>query len=310
MNITTKIDLLKPYVNYDKSAFVKETLEFPFDFYKAVEYALQEMGKEVRLYEKTIWIPLTNNKRYYNIDVSLYTSDLIDYVKPIELAYISTDGNVAGPLDRAYLEEIERNRFFDWFAIGERFFGKGLFFKTSQKLETAESGAFDKILTTPADDEITLTNSVTTGNILTNLDKSDQEEYFQSLAMTTGTSVTLESDVVLEPYNWQTGNIIYVSERKPEFMKFTFQSIPKDGYFTDGTIEIPILPQFLNDIEHFAVAYLYSLMIARNPQIAQIYQAQLSAGRIKPYAAALTDIKRRAKSFKPIVIKSYLPYLD
>lgn len=313
MNINKKADSLKIYVNWDKNPFVKDTLEYPYDFYRAIEYALQEICSHVRIHEKTIWIPLVNNKRYYPLEMTNYTELAIELVKITQLAYISTEGEVIGKLNEANLEEVEANKTIDCFALAERFSGQGVNFKLNTKLKTKAQGTFTSIATIPAANQISLGNDaeqdVTEGQTITNLSLSDREEYYSTSVVSSNTSlVTLTDNVKNSPYFWEAGHRIYISTGKPEFIKVTFQAMPSDNYFSGNQTEIPIQSQFLKDIDHFAVEYLYSILIARNPEFAKTLQSLFSVGHIKPYSQAMLDIKRRASSSKPIVIKSYNPY--
>lgn len=313
MNINQKADSLKIYVNWDKNPFVKDTLEYPYDFYRAIEYALQEICSHVRIHEKTIWIPLVDNKRYYPLEMTNYTELAISLVKITQLAYISTEGETIGKLNESNIEEVEANKTIDCFALAERFSGQGINFKLNTKLKTKAQGTFTSIATIPAVNQISLGNDAeqdaTTGQIITNLSLSDKEEYYSTSVLSSNTSlVTLNDDVKSSPYNWEAGHRIYISTGKPEFIKVTFQAMPSDNYFAGNQTEIPIQEQFLKDIDHFAVEYLYSILIARNAEYAKTLQALFSVGHIKPYSQAMLDIKRRAGSSKPIVIKSYNPY--
>lgn len=327
MQVQTKIDELKAYIPYEFAPVSKQTLVEPYDFYRAIEYAIRRMCKAARLFEKTVFIPISDNKRYYEVsNLSLYTNDKIELVKGLNLAFIcpsdsqtfqadnaNNNYNAIGSINTKFLEELENNAYsnFDLFYIAQRAFGSATaIFKSNSTIDVALAGEYDSIsgITGAEVIELSSLEDLEVDSILTNLSKSDSGELFQSkVVLNNGSgSYSLANDV--ESWGWVAGDKIYASATLPTFMVFTFQALPSINYFTALTDNIPIPDQFLDDIEHFAVRDLVAKLAARDPQNAKIFQGVLSTGRIKDENTVLVDIKSRASKIAKGVVKSYNIY--
>lgn len=306
MHIDKKVDALKVYVNYDKDTFVQDTLEFPYDFYRAVEYALQVIGNNATVFKKTIWIPFVNEIRYYPLDLTKYTEDNFSIAKITQIGFIDTNGERIGKLDQKHLESIESNEFVDWFYVAKRMFGSETGIKTSQRLQTVPAGKFVTIVSLPANNQIELSSTIGNNTVITNLSFSDKGDNYQCTYVSGTTTITVDKDVKISPYEWAVGNRLYLSEGQPSLLTVTFRAIPNTDYFPTKT-EIPIQQKDLQGIDDFAVSYLFNILIARKPVMAQYLQALYSTGVIKPYHQAILELRRR-NQHSPIVLKAYDPY--
>ena len=88
MNITDKVESLKPGVNYDYNPFVRETLAFPYDFNNSVEFAIRQIGKKVRIMEKTVYVPIVSDVTLNQFTLSNLCKEKIDFVKPLRIGAI------------------------------------------------------------------------------------------------------------------------------------------------------------------------------------------------------------------------------
>lgn len=321
MTITEKIDNLKTYVDWDFSKFNRETLVFPYDFKKAVEYALRKINKVVRSTMIDLFVPLVNNQRYYSIDTSILSKRKVDLVSLTGVSFMSsgidklitpsTTTSTAGwsYVDLSNAENIYRDNMFDYQALSQFITGKDYGFRLSVTSKQVELGVYDTISALPADNTITLGTSAAIGKVICNLDKAARNEYYQATVGTAGTSPVLDNNVKLTPYNWEVNDKVYVSTGKPTFLVMTFKCMPKYGYF-DTETEIPLIASLIDCIDSFAVSYLFAKLIGRDNT--QVSANKLNALRltqiIKTEEQELANVKMLTADAKPTVIKSYLPY--
>lgn len=322
MTITEKVDSLKTYVDWDFSDFNRETLVFPFDFKRAVEYALRKINKVARAMMIDFFVPLVNNQRYYSIDPSVLSSRKVELVSLTGVSFMSTgEVNVTSSttksaigwtyLDLSNAENVYRDNMFDYQALSQFLTGKDFGFKLSVTSEQKELGTYDTISALPADNTITLANSVASGKIISNFDRATRNEYYQATATTTGVSPVLDANIKLSPYDWKVNDKVYVSTGKPTFIVMTFKCMPKYGYF-DNETEIPLIPSLLDCIDSFAVNDLYAKLIARDNTQTSINKlnALRLTQRIKAEELELANVKMLTADAKVSVIKSYLPYCN
>lgn len=307
MTAEEKVDILKAYVNYDENPFVKETLVFPYDFYRSIEHAIREIAKETRVYEKTLFLPVKSSSRLYNFDVSKLTKEKLDYVKTLELGMTSIiDGEQkTGILDREHSSDIESNRVIDSYALMRRFTLNGITFKSSLNTEGYPDGTFNEI-TSISGTTITPVDNVgsISGYYVINLSMSDKGvySYVKVVSSATSTFVT-ETDM---SNIWSATDKIYIVESLVPLIIIIGQFIPQMSYITSKSTVIPVLNQFIDDIDHFSIAYLFRLLGVRDPKQLQVYSGLVKSGVMKSTNQALTDIKKRVLPDKRVTVKSYV----
>lgn len=322
MTITEKVDSLKTYVDWDFSDFNRQTLVFPYDFKKAVEYALRKMSKVARVVMVDLFVPLINNQRYYSIDPSVLSKRKVELVSLTGVGFWTTgEINVTSSttstsigwqyLDLSNAENLYRDNMFDYQALSQFIAGKDFGFRLSVSSTQRELGTYDTISALPADNTITLANSAAIGKVISNLDRAAKNEYYQATVTTAGTSPVLDANIKLSPYNWEVNDKVYVSTGKPTFLVMVFKCMPKYGYF-DTETDIPLIPSLIDSIDSFAVNDLYSKLIARDNT--QMSVNKLNALRltqkIKTEELELANVKMLTADAKTSVIKSYLPYCN
>jgi len=321
-----KIQEIQAYIPYEFSDVAQETLIYN-DFFRSIEYAIRKMCKVCRLFEKTVFIPIVSNERYYKLDnFSNYTTDKVEVVKPLALAFITpatnnstfptnlnNNFNAIGVIKGKQLEELERNDFsrLNVFYVAQRFFGNtSAIFKTNSTVDTGDAGTFT-YLDDVADDLVDIganDDTFTAKQVVTNLSFSDRGERFQTTIKTNNShgNYTLSDNV--GDWGWLATDRLYISDVMPSFIVYTFQALPQMNYFSALDTPIPLPDQFIDDIEHFAVPDLFAKLAARDPNNAKVLQAVMSTRRIKDEETALRDIKRRADNIKSAEIKPYNIY--
>jgi hypothetical protein len=320
MKLLTKINDLKNLIGSNYSSFA-QTLDSASkgasirnnDFANAVIYALRKIGKNCQIYKKSVLIPLESNKRYYSVYVNHYTKDLIDYVKPTQLAFVGFD--TAGELNIGEInvdtwESIERNQYIDSWFFGNKCFGSEVAFKSSLFFEDDALGSLNSVTTTPTTTALPCTTSVTSGDIIFNLEYAEKLYEWYTTALSTGTTPNVDLNVATA--GWVIGDKLWVSNALCSFMLLTFQAIPQSEYFNTLTtsslvVDIPILPQFEDDINDIALAYLYKIIATRNPAFAGTYASLLRTKLIKTEDEVMRDILPRASSIESIVAERYNP---
>lgn len=301
-------DSLKVFVNWDKSEFTRETLEFPYDFYRGIEYALREAGRHSRIYSKIIWIPIVDEKRYYTIDLTKLTQDKIDLVKILDVSLFNVEGECSKKLESAYVEQIQYSHYLDINAIAELIYGSkhNLLLKTTYNGVT--SGVYCDLSAIVGADEITVSENLEEGYIISNLSCSDREENYYATIESGGTTITTDKNITSDPYSWAVGDKLFASDTIPSFIKLLIQSIPQSNSITSGELEVNCPNQIEKNIKDLAVSYLYSILISRNINEAKVYEALLSTKVLMPYSEAIVEIRKKTQMLKSLIVKSYDPY--
>jgi len=308
MNVLELADSLKTYVNWDKSQLVRETLEFPYDFYRAIEHGLREIGKHARIFEKIILLPIEKGVKHYSLDLTKLTQQQIEIVKILSINMIDTNGEISKTLDNVYLEQIEKSLYLNSTALAEILFGQSHYLKMSESEDGTPTGIYCELTEIVSPNEITVSQSLTATHLLYNLSKSDEGEYLSSLITVGGTTVTLQEDVGEIPYSWEEGDKLYSISSSPAFFKIVLQVIPKEKYFTLGTESIPIPDSLLKHLRDLAVGHLYSILIPRDINFAQTYQALINVQQVFSYSQSLTEAKKKVTKAVPLIVRSYDPY--
>lgn len=320
MKLSDKITLLKVKMNATYSSFANTLISNTWgtnvltnDYANAIITALRLMGKEAPIWKKSILIPIEDEKRYYATYISHYTKDLIDYVGTTQLAFIfydtSNSGYTLGELGAVPYEAIERNQYIDAYYWAQKLYGDHFALKSSSLLTTGITGSLNYIKTAPSV-EYTLPcdSSVTSGRYIYNLEFGEKLQNWYTKATTTGTSPTVEDTILAD--GWALNDKLWVANGMQSFMILTFTAIPQYTYFqvstdTTGTTEIPVMNQFLDDIDDIAMNYLYSILIDRNPDIAKTYSAKVNLKLIRTNDDVIKDIKKRASTMEPAIVDCY-----
>lgn len=319
MTLAEKIAILKTKMNHSYSSFAQTLNSTSFgssaltnDYANAIVFALRLIGKEVPIWKKSIMIPIEPEKRYYAVYPNLYSKEQIDFAKPTGLAFIHYSNErqtyIVGDLPTVPFEAIEKNQYVDVYYFAEKLAQTHMAFKSSAYLDVTYTGTLNKVSNNPTGTSLPVTTSVTTGSYIYNLEFAEKMEDWYTQAQTTGTTVTTADNT--QTWGWAKDDILWAADGMTSFMIFTFTGIPLLTHFvvaadTTGITAIPIMNQFLDDIDDIAMNYLYSILLERNPEIANIYAAKLKMGLIKTSEAQIAYMKRRARTMESAVIDSY-----
>lgn len=294
MLINDKIEQIKSKINYDFNRFVRDTL-FPIDKFvkRATEEALRTIGRECRIVEKSVFIPLVDEIRWYDITLSTLTKDKFSISQTKDLSIYNNENGVIDVAE-VYIEEViqglSRTNNLDFASkIKGTEFSLQSF---NQLVDISEGGTYEGIATIVDSDTITIAdvNNAAIGQCIINLDKADIRKYdYRIITGISGTNITVDS-VINENPSWTAGEKIYICDSLPYLMLFTFQGVPEIGYF-DTQTTIPIQEQFLDLLDHFIVANLYAVLIARDEKMAQKYMTLINSGVVLHPDKALTRIK-------------------
>jgi hypothetical protein len=334
MTFTSKIALLKNFINstYSSYATTLNSTAYTGEYANSIIHALRTIGKKAKICAKTIWIPIVPNIYYYDLYPSLYSKEKVDFVKPSALALTSFEIDSDGMVQMSNLD-------IDITTIEGLESGKLNYLVVAQKnIQTTSAiklrfGEYETVPTFKGKGGISATSSPKlikilktncssqplAGDTVYNLDAFDTKLQYSidtiaSVADGTTTwDLTMTNDVVLTTgnYKWTTTDIIAISTGDLCFISFTMQMIPKLDYLTaDGDLsnEIPIIPQFLDDIDAVCYKYLFGILTVRDPDKVSIYTSLIQSGLIKSEKEVITDIKARVKTVDPIVVNSYQPY--
>ena len=72
MLVTDKIQELEALVNYEFDSDVKIKLKNPYDFRRAVEYAIRMMCSKCEIIERTAFLPFISGKQQFNVALDTY----------------------------------------------------------------------------------------------------------------------------------------------------------------------------------------------------------------------------------------------
>jgi len=311
MTADEKVDILKPFVNYDSSSFVKETLSFPHDFYRAIEYAIRTIAKKARVFEKTFYLPIRSSTRLYNLSLTKLTTDKLEYVKTIEMGLVNIiDGEQKlGLVDQAHVGDLEVNKLIDSYALARRLNLNGIEFKSSSNTETYEDGEYNSI-TSIAGTTITPETPAGAGQVgyyVINLSMSNQGVYsYTTIATVPGATFTTVDDMSSK---WANTDKIYIVETLVPMIVLVAWCIPILGYITSKATIVPVIDQFLDDIDPFAIAYLFRILAVRDIKQAQVYNSLVKSGLIKSEEDTLLSIRERTTN-APVTVKNYNPFGD
>lgn len=335
-----KIAELKDQMNSTYSAYTQVLTEtYNGNYVSAIIHALRTMGKQARTCIKTIWIPIQSGQRYYNINPSLYTKDKIEYTKSSDLALVSFKYSqlpISGPIqysgsavitkaEATTIEAIERGEFLDWVKFAQSFRQD----TTGIKVNTDPgAGIGSNSIEISSVGEIISNNSfkfipslavVSVDNILVNLDKLDNILYtgdkvssYESETVTLYDTVHPKFDMA-GFWHWDIGDKICITNSSnPSFISVTFECIPKFNYLSSaaelGTTQVPVLPQFYDDIDDLAIKYLFRILAQKDPDKINLYVGMVKSGLIRSEPEVIRDVKVRSNTVDAIEIANYQPY--
>jgi len=311
MILSDKLDRLKPLVNYDNNSFVRETLEFPFDFIKAVEYALRTIGETNRIMERTFYLPTVSSQRIYELSLPNLTSKKVEFLRLLDLAvtsYDETGAQVIARVNENWFEQNETNTSIDYYELSKYLFGEISYFKSNLHLDSVVLGKYDAItnLNTNVMRISTFANATVDYNVI-NLERANAGDYsYQKIVSLSNPDITLEED----PLSWAVGDKVYICNGLPPLLTLVCQVVIQDGYFGDDeTMTIPCPANILSQIDHFAVKFLYDLLITRDIKQAEVYMSKLKTKILKTEEVALYDIRKIINSASASTkTKSYTPF--
>lgn len=319
MKLSEKIAILKRKLNHNYSSFAqtldstsKGTSIYDNDYVCAIVDAIRYLGKELPLWKKSILIPIEADKRYYATYINLYTKDAIDLTGITQLGVItySTDDTayVVGELGTVPYEAIERNQYIDVYYWGQKFYGDHFTLKSSSLLEVDTTGSLNDINGTPSATSLTATSSIAANSIVYNLEFAEKLINWYTTATTTGTTVTCSDNV--QANGWADNDKLWVSSGLCSFMNLTFTAIPQINYFASLTtssleVEIPIMGQYIDDIDDICLNYLYHILMQRDPDRINTYAGLMKTGMIKSNDEVKRSVMGRISTMEPIIIDSY-----
>lgn len=310
MLLSDKIDELLPLVNYDLNSWVRETLVYPYDFIKAVEYALRRIGEQNRIMERTFFLPTVSEKRLYSLSLSELSSAKVDFLKLLDIGIVTfgTDGlQTTGKINEQWFENIETNRFVDYYELCKFVFGEKTYIKSNAITDSQVLGKYDLITninTTTI--KIGTFSNATLDYYIINLDQANFGSYsYRKITALSNPDITIDSET-----DWVVGDKVYISIGLPPMIALVSQVVIQLGYFGDDeTKTIPCPANILTWLNHFCVKYLYDIMITRDKKQAEVYAAKLKVGTVKTEDSALYEIKKIINaSAGSIVKKSYNPF--
>lgn len=334
MTFTAKIALLKNFINSTYSSFAStlNSTAYTGEFASSIIHALRTIGKKAKICVKTIWIPIIPNTHYYDLYPSLYSKDKVDFVKPSDLALVTfeidSDGIVQMSkldIDITTIEGLESGRL-NYLSVAQKNIQTTsvvkLRFGEYETVPTYKGKGAISATSSPKTIKILKTNCVATpvtGDTVYNLDAIDSKLQYSMdtiVSVADGSTtwdLTMTNDVVLTTgnYKWTATDMIAISTGNLCFISFTMQMIPKSDYLTaDGDLsnEIPIIPQFIDDLDPICYKYLFGILTVRDPDKVGIYTSLIQSGLIKTEKEVITDIKARVKTVDPIITYSYQPY--
>lgn len=313
MTINEKIEFIKPKINFNFNKAIQETL-YPFDNFvkKATEEALIEIGSKVRIIEKSVFIPVYSNIRYYNVLLSNLSKTKFDVSQPKDLTLVRSDGATYN-FDTTFIENIIHNRFDTLLTFAFKTLGSNLDLRQSVNVDNfTAQGNFDTITTVNLANVISIgdVNNATEKYYIINLESADVGLYdYRIITDITGAALTLDSRID-NPPAWVVGGKVYIASTLPYMLLFTFQGVIQPGYFNTETT-IPIANQFLPDLDNIIIRNLFRYLSSRFPEQAKIYAEMLRSGLLKSVDQTITDIKLRANSkIDNPVVQLYSPFTN
>lgn len=330
---TQKIAELKTLMNSNYSSYAGTLTDtYNGDYANSIIWALRTMGKQARIHVKTMWIPLVLNQRHYSLNPALYTKDKLEFVKGGELAYVAVSGTAGTPItystsidkgNMTTIEAIESGQYIDWVKFAQRFnqTDSGIKLNVDPAIATPVSN-LRSILARTDNDTFTFNTVISTSaytKVVINLDKLDNPAYLSAGCTTFSGSedpytVNLDKTVLTtgQFYTWTAGDIVcFVDGLSAYFLSVTFEAIPKFGYLTavgDLALDIPVMPQFYDDIDDLAMKYLFRILAQRDPEKMNIYVGMLKTGLLKSEPEIISDVRKRSATMDLITIESYQPY--
>lgn len=316
-----KITELSGKINKSYSSYAQTLTEtYNGDYVRSIIDSIRKFGKYGRVYMKTIWIPIIKDKRIYKIDPSLYTTELIEYVKATKIGFVQVYNPINSTILRLGSTDFKdtTTESLDYGGLSSKVAMKltidGAYIKLGDgQITSITSNILDtNILSGTANGHTTikLSYAVNVNDIVVNLNYVDSPDN----AFASVVSCTLSSGkyiVELDRLNdWSTGDIVSATTGLPSLISVTFRCIPKFNYVTDSnftTVNIPILPEFYDDIDHLALKYLYQILGSRDTEQIQIYTMQLKSGLLKSEEQIIREVKQRSATSDIPKTKCYNP---
>jgi hypothetical protein len=294
MTINEMVEAVKPRINYDYNTAIRDTL-FPLDSFvkQAVVDALSEINNEVRIIEKSVFIPLVESTNY-NIDLTLFTKSKFDIVKPINLV-LKNSSNLVKYFAKTQLEHILNLKdFYSIYATAFQHLGGQYKIIANAEIEKAPIGIYTKINAKSVDTiDIASTTGLEAGNSVINLDKADDAVYsYRTITeVTSGTVLTFGTNDADKP-TWNVGDKLYICSGLPQMFLLTFQANIKQNYFeTEDTI--PLSENFTRQLTDIVIQNLYQILVVRLPDQAKIWANMVQTGLIQLSRDAVMDIKKK-----------------
>lgn len=310
MNINEKIAQLRALVNYDNSKDVRDTLVLPYDFKRAVEYAVRAMCKSAKIVMKSIFVPFVENNQRFLIQLESAGANGFESVAIHKIFIRTSDGSTI----EITQDEIEG------VLSDTTVMNLGLYRIALRSLETSISlqgnslvgsqpaaGTFSSISAFPSASSITVSSgSFSSSYYVVNLSKANDNKYsYAKITGVAGSNLTLDQTIQTDSnYLWSVGDKIYVVQTLPYMASVLFQGLPKDKYFETYST-LPLNDVYLDYVDDIALVYLYKILKGRFPaEYARLYNDQLIIEKDK-----IREVKRIANMRMEYTIpKLYIPY--
>jgi len=313
MTILQKIEDIKFKINFENNSFVRDTL-YPIDFFvkKATIKALKSIASKCRIIEKSVFIPLTKNVRYYDINLSVLSKSKFDISQPKSLVIFKPSNEVVD-ISQAWIEQILANEFTDLYKLAIINQGVNQQLRASLNVdEFTEAGIFESIASIVDSDTITINtfSNATTNYYIVNLETADIGIYnYRKISSLSNPNLNLDSAITGVSSSWVVDGKVYISQALPTMLLFTFQGVPQEDYFTSNSVTIPIQSQFVSDIDDIIIKYLYEILASRDPKQVQVYSGLIQSGLLRTEEQVVTDIRGQINSrVTNPVAELYIPF--
>lgn len=321
MNLGQKISVLKEKINTKYSSFAqtldstsKGAAAIQNDFAMSIIHAIRTIGKEVDLWKETILIPVENGKTYYNIPPEFYLADKLSMSKPISVQLLLVSEQTGGfdvyGIDTKDTEDFFSDESLKQIKLTDFMKGDKFGFRISESYSGLTPGTITSIVSKGTGQVTVADNfSLTAKNVFSL--RFNKNKPFFSIKSISDKTISTDDDLSL----WDTGDVVFICESNPPFIMFTFSVIPKIDWLIQKTqtsfdVDIPIMEQYQDDLDDICLNYLYKTLIQRDPDRVRTYQALISSGLLRMDKDVIRDVKARAHSMSPIVIKSYNPTMQ
>jgi hypothetical protein len=309
MTIAEKIAQLRPLIGYDHDKDVRDTIENPYDFNRAVEHAIRAMSRKAKISMRAVFVPFVKQSKYFSIALDSAGASGFEIIAPKKLYILTSDGSTIEVTEKE-VESVVSDTYalnLEIYNVALRKLGNSSFIQTNLEVNSQPaSGVYDSIASFPSSNIVRTTSASTSvGYYLINFSKANENKYsFAKVTVVAGQDLTLDQTIETDTnYLWVAGDKIYIVSALPYLMVLLFQGSPKINYF-DTYTTIPIDDVYIDYIDDIALEYLYRILQGRFDKFKQLYITQKQLAKEQ-----LTEVKKLANKrtgmYSPDL---YIPY--